>query len=120
MGSCPRLHRGVRARRDQPAAVGVDHCRLPFTGHAGRAVARGKDKQRDYLRMLQKTGANLLDLINNILDLSKVESGHLVTESIGFEPRALLEKIVETMAPRARDRGLNLTLEVCREFRRHW
>ncbi|HEY1760165.1 MAG TPA: response regulator [Bryobacteraceae bacterium] len=69
-------------------------------------------EQRDYVRIFQRAGANLLDLINDILDLSKVESGHLELETIGFELRPLLEKIIEMMAAKARDRGLKLTLEI--------
>ncbi len=70
------------------------------------------EKQRAYVRILQKTGANLLDLINNILDLSKVESGHFELESIDFDLRPLLEKIIEMMVSRASDRALQLTLEI--------
>jgi PAS domain S-box-containing protein len=71
-----------------------------------------RDEQRDYVRIFQKAGANLLDLINDILDLSKVESGHLELESIGFDLAALLEKIIEMMVSQAHDRGLRLTLEI--------
>jgi PAS domain S-box-containing protein len=71
-----------------------------------------RDEQRDYVRIFQRAGASLLDLINDILDLSKVESGHVELESIGFDLGALLEKIIEMMASRAHDRGLRLTLEI--------
>jgi len=70
------------------------------------------EEQRDYVCIFQKAGANLLDLINDILDLSKVESGHFQLESIRFDLRALLERIIEMMASRARDRRLDLTLVV--------
>jgi len=45
-----------------------------------------------------KGGANLLALINDILDLAKVESGRFELESIDFDLRALLEKMIEMMA----------------------
>jgi len=70
------------------------------------------EEQRDYVHIFQKAGASLLDLINNILDLSKVESGHVELESTGFDLGPLLEKIVEMMLPRAQSRGLQLSLEV--------
>lgn len=70
------------------------------------------DEQRDYVEIFQKAGANLLALINDILDLAKVESGRFELESIGFDLRALLEKMVEMMASRAQDRGLRLILEI--------
>src|SRR4029077_163890 len=76
------------------------------------------EEQQDYVRVFQKAGANLLDLINDILDLSKVESGHFELESIGFDLDALLEKVIEMMVSRARDRGLQLTLEVLPEVPR--
>ena len=58
------------------------------------------------LRSFKRPGANLLALINDILDLAKVESGHFELESIAFDLRALLKKIVEMMVSRAHDRGL--------------
>ncbi len=70
------------------------------------------EEQRAYVRIFQKAGANLLNLINDILDLSKVESGHVELESIGFDLQSFLEKIIEMMASPAQDRGLKLTLEV--------
>jgi PAS domain S-box-containing protein len=71
-----------------------------------------RDEQRDYVRIFQRAGANLLDLINDILDLSKVESGRFELESIGFDLGALLERIIEMLLARAHDRGLRLTLEI--------
>ena len=69
-------------------------------------------EQRDYVRVFQKAGANLLELINDILDLSKVESGHVELESIVFDLGVLLERVVEMMVSRANDQGLQLTLQV--------
>ncbi|MDP8990748.1 MAG: response regulator [Acidobacteriota bacterium] len=69
-------------------------------------------EQRDYVRVFQKAGANLLELINNLLDLSKVESGHVELEAIAFDLRVLLERVIEMMVSRASDQGLLLTLEV--------
>jgi PAS domain S-box-containing protein len=70
------------------------------------------EEQRGYVEIFQKAGANLLALINDILDLAKVESGRFELESIDFDLRALLEKMIEMMASRAQDRGLLLTLEI--------
>ena len=69
-------------------------------------------EQRDYVRIFQKAGANLLDLINDILDLAKVESKRVELESIAFDLGGLLERVIEMMVSRARDRGLQLPLEV--------
>jgi PAS domain S-box-containing protein len=71
-----------------------------------------QDDQRGYVEIFQKAGANLLELITDILDLAKVESGRFELESIDFDLRALLEKMIEMMLSRAQDRGLRLTLEI--------
>jgi CheY-like chemotaxis protein len=76
-------------------------------------------EQRDYVRVFQKAGANLLELINNILDLSKVESGHVELEAIVFDLHALLERVIEMMVLRASDQGLRLSLEVLPDVPSH-
>jgi PAS domain S-box-containing protein len=70
------------------------------------------EDQQDYVRIFRRAGANLLELINDILDLSKVEAGHVELESIGFDLGALLKKVIEMMRSRAQDRGLQLNLEI--------
>jgi PAS domain S-box-containing protein len=70
------------------------------------------EEQRDHVRIFQRAGADLLNLINDILDLSRVESGHLELESVAFDLGAVLERVIEMMVSRAHDRGLQLTLEV--------
>jgi PAS domain S-box-containing protein len=82
-------------------------------GMAGVLVESELPKEHlDYVRIVQKAGAHLLVLINDILDLSKIESGHLELESIAFDLHALLESIIELLRAQARDRGLQLTLEI--------
>ena len=55
-------------------------------------------EQREYVRIFRKAGSQLLDLINDILDLSKVESGHLTLESLDFDLGEVLDKTLEIMA----------------------
>ena len=68
-------------------------------------------EQREYVRIFRKAGSQLLDLINDILDLSKVESGHLVLESIDFDLGEVFDKTLEMMAIRAHEKGLELALQ---------
>ncbi len=65
-------------------------------------------EQRKYLRIFRRAGGNLLNLINDILDLSKVEVGHLELESIDFDLSDLIEKAIEILAMRANEKGLEL------------
>ncbi|HKQ35453.1 MAG TPA: PAS domain S-box protein [Nitrospiraceae bacterium] len=64
--------------------------------------------QRKYLRIFRRAGSNLLSLINDILDLSKVEVGHLELESTDFDLGDLVEKAIEILAMRAYEKGLEL------------
>ncbi|MEO6306458.1 MAG: PAS domain S-box protein [Nitrospiraceae bacterium] len=64
--------------------------------------------QRKYLRIFRRAGGNLLHLINDILDLSKVEVSHLELESTNFDLRDLIEKAIEILAMQANEKSLEL------------
>jgi PAS domain S-box-containing protein len=65
-------------------------------------------EQRKYLRSFRRSGNNLLTLINGILDLSKVEAGHIELESIEFEINDLVDKAIEILAMPANEKGIEL------------
>jgi two-component system, sensor histidine kinase and response regulator len=65
-------------------------------------------EQQEYVRIFSRAGDTLLNLINNILDLSKVEAGRLDLESVDFDLAELIEKTVEVMAIRAHKKGIEL------------
>ncbi|HUS04676.1 MAG TPA: response regulator [Bryobacteraceae bacterium] len=64
--------------------------------------------QREYVGLFQRAGATLLKLINDILDLSKVEAGRLELESCPFDLAALVRDAMEISASGARQKGLRL------------
>jgi PAS domain S-box-containing protein len=66
-------------------------------------------EQQRYLQILRSSGQALLLLVNDILDLSKIEAGKLSLESMDFQLRDLLEEIIELMAIKAHGKGLNLS-----------
>jgi CheY-like chemotaxis protein len=65
-------------------------------------------EQREYTGLLMEAGRNLLTVINDILDLSKIEAGRIEIEAEPFEPREEITATVGLLAPRARDKGLEL------------
>ncbi|MBI3814849.1 MAG: response regulator [Nitrospinae bacterium] len=65
-------------------------------------------EQRQYVHVFRSAGENLLNLINDILDLSKVEAGQLTLETIDLDLREVVEKLCEVMAIRAHQKGLEL------------
>ncbi|MCX7179895.1 MAG: ATP-binding protein [Proteobacteria bacterium] len=69
-------------------------------------------EQRKYLEVFQNAGNTLLDLINDILDLSKVEAGQFRLYPEDFALAPLLQGQLELLAGRAHDKGLELRLEI--------
>jgi len=69
-------------------------------------------EQRKYLEMAKESADTLLTLINDILDISKFESGKMVLEAIDFNLRVTLEKAMDTLAIKAHEKGLELVLHI--------
>jgi PAS domain S-box-containing protein len=69
-------------------------------------------EQHQYVRVFQKAGGNLLTLINDVLDLAKIESGNISFEEIEFDLKELLEATIEIMSVRAKEKDLDLRCEI--------
>jgi len=69
-------------------------------------------QQDKYVQIFRRNGDNLLNLINDILDLSKVEASQLELEQTGFSLNDLLEKVTEMVAVRAHEKGLVLVSDI--------
>ncbi|QDK81321.1 PAS domain S-box protein [Spirosoma sp. KCTC 42546] len=66
-----------------------------------------------YLNTIQSATDNLLIIINDILDLSKIEAGKLSLEQIGFEPKLVVSKAMQVMMHKAQEKGLLFTNSFC-------
>lgn len=66
------------------------------------------DEQRDLVHMLRSSGQLLLKLIENVLDLSKIESGKLAAETVDFDLHNLTNGIAGIFLPQAEKKGLRL------------
>jgi len=90
--------------------------RTPMNGIIGMtALALDTDspeEQRTYLQMVESSGNALLTLINDILDLSKIEAGKLELERIPFDAAKLLDEVVQSMQWRAQEKGVTLAAEI--------
>ncbi|MDX2342511.1 MAG: PAS domain S-box protein [Acidimicrobiia bacterium] len=69
-------------------------------------------EQRDYLTTVGQASNALLDLINDILDLAKIESGRLSLEAIPFSLRDTVADTVGTMSVRTREQGITLEADI--------
>jgi len=82
-------------------------------GFAGLLQKTGLDKnQHEYVRSIRSSAENLLTIINDILDLSRIESGMMHIESLPFNLRELLDSLATMMNVKAISQNLYLTTEV--------
>jgi len=69
-------------------------------------------EQRKFLRIMMNNGSALLDLINDILDFARVESGRLALEQVDFDLQDLTERVAETLSIHAHQKGLELGVHI--------
>lgn len=90
--------------------------RTPMNGIIGLSdlLAEGQmePSQTELAQAIHASSKGLLSLLNDILDVSKIEAGELTLESIAFSPRALASQVSALHRPLASQRGLILTCEV--------
>ncbi|GFE62799.1 PAS domain S-box protein [Geobacter sp. AOG2] len=90
--------------------------RTPINGIVGMTsllkMTELNDEQREYLDCIHVSSANLLSLINDILDLSKVEAGKVVLELIPFSLRGCIGESVKVHMASLRAKGLTLKTDI--------
>ena len=86
--------------------------RTPLNGIVGfTELLKGtnlEEEQKEFVEIIEKSSENLLEIINNILDLSKIESKKLEIEDIVFDPIEEFENAVEVYSVRANEKNINL------------
>lgn len=71
------------------------------------------DEQRSYLGNITNASENLLVIINDVLDLAKLEAGKLSIEKIPFAPKQVMENVMKVMMHKAEEKGISLTNSSC-------
>lgn len=104
-----------KAKSDFLAVISHE-IRTPMTGVMGmiRLLLDTplSDKQKEYAKTIQYSGDALLTLLNDILDLSKVEEGKMTIENIDFDLNKLAESVVLLMSGRAEEKKIFLKAEL--------
>lgn len=89
--------------------------RTPMNGIIGMAemlMSSGlNEDQKENAEALHSSGENLLSILNDILDISKIEAGELQIENVPFHLSTAMRQIIQLFLPLAEDRGLELVME---------
>ncbi|MCA9152182.1 MAG: response regulator, partial [Planctomycetales bacterium] len=89
--------------------------RTPMTailGYSDVLLDRCQDlDNREYLQVVRRNGEHLLRIINDVLDLSKIEAGRMEMEELPVCPRALIDDVCNAMRVRAEGKGIRLQCE---------
>ena len=93
--------------------------RTPMNGVLGMAGLLLKtdlsDKQRHFVSRVQQSGDALLHLLDDILDLSKIESGQLELEVVDFDLQDLVDGVTTIMGSRAQEKAISLDVAISAE-----
>jgi PAS domain S-box-containing protein len=73
-------------------------------------------KQQDYLQKIQVSSQALLGILNDVLDLSKIESGRMEIEHIEFDPTMMLQSVSDLFMAKAEETGLEIFLDIAPEI----
>jgi len=96
--------------------------RTPMNAIVGMSNALRRDAPTDpitrqsYVDAIAQSSENLLGIVNEILDLSKIEAGRLDLEKVRMEPRAIAMSVVDVMRHRAEEKHLNLDVSVAKNL----
>lgn len=98
--------------------------RTPLNAILGFSQLMSRDPQlnqtqRKNVEVINRSGEHLLSMISDVLDLSKIESGHVEVELEPIDLESMLNDIMEMMSVRALSSGLELTLDPLSSYHRH-
>ena len=113
-----QVQRATRAKSEFLAMMSHE-IRTPMNAILGMAELLAETplsaEQQQYVGIFERAAGSLLDLLNDILDLSKIEAGELKLEAVAFELRDLVTRATELVGIRASEKGLAIVSEIAPE-----
>jgi len=107
------------ASREQFMAAITHDLRSPLTTVMGYTDLIQKtdlnEKQRHYLTQIKKSSEFILRLVNDLLDLSKLEAGKMLVEKLSFNPKKLIKDTVNNIIPAEKKKEVQILIEVSEE-----
>ncbi|QYO72239.1 TMAO reductase system sensor histidine kinase/response regulator TorS [Vibrio cholerae] len=76
--------------------------------------------QQHYVQVINRSGRSLLAILNDVLDYSKIEAGHLEIDQAHFDLYRLVRETHELMQSRAREKGITLTYHIDEDVTQYW
>lgn len=102
--------------REQIMATVTHDLRSPLSSILGYADLMDKtdlnSKQKNYLNKLRKSSDFTMKLVNDLLDLTRLEAGHIKIDQLPFVPASLIEDVVYTHIPSPDPKNLKIEMEV--------
>lgn len=77
-----------------------------------KGTGKNPGKEKENLTVIERNGRILLDLINGILDLAKIEAGRVDVNLTSFKPEQVVTASIEIIRPMAQSKGLNLEINI--------
>ena len=76
-------------------------------------------QQQEYLKIINRSGKSLLNLINDVLEMAKIETGQTTLNSIPFDLHSLLQNLWSTFQPQAQTKHLSLQFDLPQDLPQH-
>jgi signal transduction histidine kinase/ligand-binding sensor domain-containing protein/ActR/RegA family two-component response regulator len=118
-----QMAEAASAAKTQFLATLSHEIRTPMTGVMGMAELLLSTPlsplQHDYTQAMQRSGGMLLKLLNDALDLARIEAGKLELEPALFDPRQLLDDVTQLEQGLAHAKGIHFVLDVADDLPRH-
>ena len=104
------------ASREQFMAAITHDLRSPLTTVMGYTDLIQKtdlnEKQKHYLNQIKRSSEFILRLVNDLLDLSKLEAGKMLIENISFNPKKLIHDTVNNIIPAEKNKDVDIVIEI--------